>query len=413
MKPTSYPRIRPLLLVIAMVTGSAAALHAHDFWLVPDAFRVSVGSWLRMQGQTSSKFPTSEAAVGTDRIADARIFSATEQTQIRELSRSGTSLVLRHRPTSPGQRIVAVTLHPRSVRESAEGFRRYLELEGAPEALERYQREGMLPTDSITRRYAKYAKTLVEVGPRGSRAFSRVVGHPAEFIPLSDPAALAPGDTLRVRLLYRGQPLARAKLHAGSVASRSAGEERAVTLETDAEGITRVPIDRAGLWNLRALHIVPAVPGSGADWDTHWVTLVFGVEPGAARPTAAGSDSAAVVAVVDRFHRALATGDSVAALNLLTSDATILESGGIETKAEYRSHHLPGDIAFARAVSRERGAIRATVRGDVAWATSTSTGRGEYRGRAVNSAGAELMVLTRTPDGWRISAVHWSSRTLR
>jgi ketosteroid isomerase-like protein len=116
---------------------------------------------------------------------------------------------------------------------------------------------------------------------------------------------------------------------------------------------------------------------------------------------------------VDRFHRALATGDSVAALNLLTSDAVILESGGIETKAEYRSHHLPGDIAFARAVSRERGAIRATVRRDVAWATSTSTGRGEYRGRAVNSAGAELMVLTRTPDGWRISAVHWSSRTLR
>jgi hypothetical protein len=31
----------------------------------------------------------------------------------------------------------------------------------------------------------------------------------------------------------------------------------------------------------------------------------------------------------------------------------------------------------------------------------------------VNSAGAELMVLTRMPDGWRISAVHWSSRTVR
>lgn len=129
--------------------------------------------------------------------------------------------------------------------------------------------------------------------------------------------------------------------------------------------------------------------------------------------TSFSRDSAAVVSVVDRFHRALATGDSLGALNLLTPDAVILESGGVETRVEYRSHHLPGDIAFARAVSRERGPIRVKVRGDVAWATSTSTARGEYRERAVNSAGAELMVLARTANGWRISAVHWSSRTLR
>jgi hypothetical protein len=29
----------------------------------------------------------------------------------------------------------------------------------------------------------------------------------------------------------------------------------------------------------------------------------------------------------------------------------------------------------------------------------------------VNSIGAELMVLTRMMDGWKISAIHWSSRT--
>jgi hypothetical protein len=46
----------------------------------------------------------------------------------------------------------------------------------------------------------------------------------------------------------------------------------------------------------------------------------------------------------------------------------------------------------------------------VAWVVGTSTTRGEYRGRPVNSAGAELMVLTRTPHGWRIAAIHWSSR---
>lgn len=138
---------------------------------------------------------------------------------------------------------------------------------------------------------------------------------------------------------------------------------------------------------------------------------------GAARTSApaayVSADSAAIAAVVDAYHSALATGDSISALALLTEDAIILESGGIETRDEYRAHHLPADIAFARAVPRERGPIQVAVRGDVAWAASVSTSRGQFGDRAINSAGAELMVLVRTAEGWRIAAIHWSSRALR
>ena len=357
---------------------------------------------------------------------------ASGTTPLSDLSVADKSLLIRQPVRTPGQKIVAVTTKPRSVRESAEGFRHYLVAEGAPEALERYQREGKLPTDSITRRYAKYAKTMVEVGRGGARAFDKPVGHPLEFVPLSDPAALRAGDTLGVRLLFRGQPLAGIKVHASGVPADhglapAAAAERAqeVTVETDARGIARIPIGREGLWNARTLHIEPAPAGSGADWDTHWVSLVFGAEAntgGRAAPAAGGprvlgtpargaaSDSAEIAGVVDRFHRALATGDTAAVLRLLAPDVVIQESGGVETLSEYRSHHLPGDMAFARAVERDRSPIRVRVKGDAAWATSTSTTVGDYRGRAINSQGAELMVLRREPEGWRIVAIHWSSR---
>lgn len=128
---------------------------------------------------------------------------------------------------------------------------------------------------------------------------------------------------------------------------------------------------------------------------------------------AAPADSAEVAATVDRFHRALAAADSAGALALLTDDVQILESGGTEDRAEYRSHHLGSDIEFARTVPSRRGATAVRVHGDVAWATSTSTTEGTFRGRAINSAGAELMVLVRTPEGWRIAAIHWSSRNRR
>jgi uncharacterized GH25 family protein len=290
--------------LLAVVIAAACALlavvalaEAHDFWLVPDAFQVAPGGYLEVRGQTSSRFPTSESAVATDRISDARLIGAESSERMTDLSHRGTSLLLRHRPTSPGQRVVAVMLRPRSVRESAAGFLRYLELEGAPEALARIDQEGLLRgRDSVTRRYAKYAKTLVEVGSGGPRAFARAAGHPLEFVALRDPSALTVGDTLRVRLLFHGQPLAGVVAHSGAVdetadrgaAPRAGGSAAGAPVRapepspdahvaSDSAGVVRIPITRAGLWNVRTIHVVQAETNSGADWDTHWATLVFSV----------------------------------------------------------------------------------------------------------------------------------------
>jgi uncharacterized GH25 family protein len=46
---------------------------------------------------------------------------------------------------------------------------------------------------------------------------------------------------------------------------------------TDKDGIVSVRMTRSGLWNIRTIHVVQADAGSGADWDTHWATLVFSV----------------------------------------------------------------------------------------------------------------------------------------
>ncbi len=287
----------PIAGVVVLLAVTALA-EAHDFWLVPNAFATRASARITIRGQTSSRFPTSESAVTPDRVASAQLIGASSVEPIVDLSTSGTSLVLRHRPVTPGQRVVAVQLHPRSMRESVASFRRYLELEGAPEALTRVDREGLLRgRDSVTRRYAKYAKTIVEIGTDGPRAFSRTASHPLEFIPASDPARLRVGDTLRARLVYRGQPLTGIRVHADVVDRAESPSRRptstvrpVVSAEgrapapasagptdyiTDGTGFISVPMTRAGLWNVRTIHVVQADAGSGADWDAHWATLVF------------------------------------------------------------------------------------------------------------------------------------------
>ena len=430
---------RAVAVCTVAIVVSAGALSAHDFWLVPDAFQVASGGTISIRGQSSTKFPTSGSATAPDRVAEARVVGATSDERITDLSVSGTSLLIRHRPAAAGQRIVAVALAGRSSRVTPAALKRYIALEGAPELADHYEREGAYPkADTIAQTAAKFAKTVVEVGSGGPRAFAKVVGHALELVPVDDPSALRAGDTIAVRLLYHGRPVPGVHLRAGAASLGSATDAAATTdrvskdgaadprpdlvIATGGDGVARVPLGEPGLWNVRTLYAAPQAGGADA-WEVYFATLVFDVR--GARGTTGGevgpngsraapaSDSADVVATVGRFHAALAAGDSAGALALLADDVTILESGDVETRDAYRSHHLNADIAYARAVPSTRTVTRVVVVGDAAWVSGTSTTRGQYNGRDVNSAGAELVVLTRAPRaprGWAIRAIHWSSR---
>ncbi len=120
-----------------------------------------------------------------------------------------------------------------------------------------------------------------------------------------------------------------------------------------------------------------------------------------------------ITATVERFHAALNKGDAAAAMALLAPDARILEGGHTETRAEYEKGHLSADIEFAQAVPGKREDVITRQEGSVAWSTSTSRTTGNFKGRAIDSAGTELMVLSKTADGWRIRAIHWSSHALK
>ena len=134
---------------------------------------------------------------------------------------------------------------------------------------------------------------------------------------------------------------------------------------------------------------------------------------GEVRVAQASADSAAVAAAVNAFHHSLAQSDSAGALALLAPDVMVLESGDVQTLAEYRSHHLAGDIAFTKAVPSTSGPMQVSIEGSTAWTVRTSITQGDYKGRAINSAGVESMVLTKSAGKWQIRSIHWSSHNRR
>ncbi len=147
-----------------------------------------------------------------------------------------------------------------------------------------------------------------------------------------------------------------------------------------------------------------------------WSLLIASMVTVVAAPvalTAQTKDEADVRAVVAAFGKALASGDSTAALALLHPDVVIFEGGGWETLEDYRKGHLRADMSAMQSLKQETLRDVIKVSGDLALCTREYASTGTRGERVIDNVGAESMVLLRTPTGWKIRHIHWSSRARR
>lgn len=150
--------------------------------------------------------------------------------------------------------------------------------------------------------------------------------------------------------------------------------------------------------------------------------LMFVTCPVAADEPAAGAapqvpvppSAPAAAATVDAFHAALRRGDTSAAAALLADDAVVFEEGGAErSKGEYAAHHLPADAAFSQAVTPSVTRRSGGAAGALAWVSTEGRTTGSYKGKPVDLATTETMILRRSGSDWKIVHIHWSSAAKR
>lgn len=129
--------------------------------------------------------------------------------------------------------------------------------------------------------------------------------------------------------------------------------------------------------------------------------------PGAALP----ASTVEPVAVVERFFRALAAGDTASASAVLDPSVLIYESGGAErSREEYASHHLGADAAFLKNASHRLLSRTGGAAGDLAWVATETRLTARARDASTDLIGTETMVLRKTGSAWRIVHIHWSNR---
>ncbi|MEL7485334.1 MAG: DUF4198 domain-containing protein [Planctomycetota bacterium] len=282
-----------LTCAVAACVSSAASALAHNSWVVASVTRMDVPGTVRLAFVTGhDEFPSGEAATQPERIAWWDVISGDMVTPVTGYAIEGTELVARHDLTEPGLHVVAASLHPRFIELAGEKFTSYLWDEGAIEVL-RQRRESGTESQPGLEYYTKFGKTYVQVGPINPGVFSYLdpVGHRLEIIPLSNPAGWQVGDTVRVRVLSEGEPIAELPIASGHESSKAHDYEESVF--TDADGVAEFTIDKPGHWFIRTHTIGPAVDGLPAigltqpgdepedprlaDWDSYWASITVEV----------------------------------------------------------------------------------------------------------------------------------------
>ena len=113
--------------------------------------------------------------------------------------------------------------------------------------------------------------------------------------------------------------------------------------------------------------------------------------------------------VAHAFQSALQHGDRAAVLALLAPDVSISEGGHVQTRDEYASGHLAGDIAFLKDAQITPVSIASMAMGDSAMVGSESAIKTLVKGKSLTLRSREMLKLRQDGGEWKIVSVQWES----
>lgn len=143
---------------------------------------------------------------------------------------------------------------------------------------------GQMPDASYCEQTRMYGKNIVNVGhdSADTAVITRPVGQLLELVPLDNPANVQVGERFKVRVLYRGEPLAGATVTATfdgfdtrDHSKTHKVEAQAFSDTTDAQGVVEIIPLRQGFWKASVEHKTDYTDQKLCQKQATYTTLTF------------------------------------------------------------------------------------------------------------------------------------------
>ena len=262
---------------LGLLLGGAASLAgAHETWLLPEDFAPPAGESVAFMLTSGMGFPGLGSGVDRRRIEEAVLLQGDDEQSLVPAGGREGALELSGIP-GIGVACAWVRLRARVLEiEAAEDVEHYLEEIGAPEAVWSAWRESR-GTVVWRESYSKLARSyLAGAGDETMEAPSDACwnapsGARFDILPTSDPAALEAGNSLELRLIFDGEPLA-----GQAVALVREGGKPGPLLRSDASGRVTVALEGPGRHMIYGTNL-RRTEGDDFSWESDFTTLTFSV----------------------------------------------------------------------------------------------------------------------------------------
>lgn len=269
-KPINMKRLFALIFLFVILTS-------HELFLKLDSYFLSEYETSELYLYNGT-FDESENIITRDRIINAQVLGPDYEFYLQESDYYDKNNVTYLKLTTgkTGTYVAGISTLPREIELNASEFKEYLEHEGLWSTIEDRKRKG-ISDQPVLEKYSKHVKTIFQVDNKRTRDYATELGHPIEFMPISNPYELSVGDIMSFKLLYKNAPLSNQVVH---ISVRTIPEvinaDEKETM-TDANGEFSFKLNESGKWYVATIHM-QVCEEKNIDYESNWATLTFEVK---------------------------------------------------------------------------------------------------------------------------------------
>jgi uncharacterized GH25 family protein len=247
-----------LCAVVLAFLWSVSWAQAHMFWLNVNDDTPKAGEPVQVEIGFGHKFPQDEEIKG-ERLGSVQVVGPNgQEVPLKKISITRYDFV----PPAAGVYMISAQVVPGFVTRTPQGMK--------------LQTKKGVPDANFCFHFDMAAKTFVSVG-QPKQGFDRSVQNTLDIMPLKNLNILKGGETLPVKVIFQGKPIAGAEVKFTYDGWPDPDKPFATLGKTDAKGEIQVKLDKPGRWLLIATHKTPYPNQEECDENMYSSSLTFNV----------------------------------------------------------------------------------------------------------------------------------------
>ncbi len=247
-------------------------LLAHEFWLEPQQYIFSRGEEVNIRLKVGESFTGDNWSGNQQKVNELKLHYADITDDLKNALTDDAGDSIQFSLFEEQTAMVTFNNINSFIELEAPKFNEYLNEDGLADAIN-YRKEHN-ETDSMGREfYQRSVKTIIQVGAKKTDVYKKQTSLPLDIIPLSHPYALKNQQTIKLKILFKGEPFSNKKIRTWH---KLPGMVKDSAIMSDANGEISFPVETTGEWMVSCVHMIRTNNDPKAQWQSFWGSVTWG-----------------------------------------------------------------------------------------------------------------------------------------